>query len=213
MKEVELVVSHHNECLDWLPLIRRFVSKVYLYYKGDAPTIPDVLEHVTLIPLENVGRESHTYLTHMKKIKEQGTSSDVVVFTMASVMSDRHKWNTLLHVLHTVHGLPSSFQNYDTAGITYVYPSEESFSNFTLDTYKGVSQIPAVVRPLKKWFETYVKGVPFRPDKATFVGSIFFAEPSRIKEFSFYDELLRQVSVGDSIEVGHFIERVWKMIF
>ena len=207
MKSIELVISHHNESLDWIVQVQHLVKSIVIYYKGNRPT--DAPVGCTLTPLPNVGREAHTYLTHMNKIKREPSPvpPDFYVFTMGSVKENVEKWNTLLHILRC--------QPYFSR-IAYVYPTEyhmQNFQNFTLEEYKQQKQYPAVVRPLKAWFNAYFPTVPWCPQKATFVGSIFAASAEQIKQYDFYEQLLVQSSVSESTEVAHFLERVWKMMF
>ena len=78
---LRIVIARYNEPIDWLPNIVRNLPgcKVTIYNKG-----PDDLgvSDYTIIKLPNVGRESHSYLTHIIN-NYQTMDDDVVVFLQA----------------------------------------------------------------------------------------------------------------------------------
>jgi hypothetical protein len=60
-KEVQIVLSRYNECVDWaVP----YMDIVVLYDKCDMQT-RQIPEFTNYIKMENVGREGHTYLNHI----------------------------------------------------------------------------------------------------------------------------------------------------
>lgn len=64
---LELVVARYNEDLRWLRRVPKSVA-ITLYHKGGIPTLPDGVEErsaLHLAALPNVGREAHSYLTHL----------------------------------------------------------------------------------------------------------------------------------------------------
>ncbi|GAA5120645.1 hypothetical protein JIN84_05845 [Luteolibacter yonseiensis] len=78
-RRVDLVVARYGEGLEWLACVPAHV-RVIVYNKGWEVTEREVLERIdVLIRLENVGRESETFLTHVGS----GLSRDAdrVVFT------------------------------------------------------------------------------------------------------------------------------------
>lgn len=67
-----LVVAHYNEDVSWIPT----TMPVYLYAKGDFPLIK---RNVILRALPNIGRESHTYLSHI--IRNYDKLEDITIFS------------------------------------------------------------------------------------------------------------------------------------
>ena len=65
MRNNEIVVARYEENIDWLTLIEGFEFKVYNKKSGENL-------------LENVGRESHTYLSHI--VKNYENLADFTVF-------------------------------------------------------------------------------------------------------------------------------------
>jgi len=64
---MNIVIARYNESLDWLdtcltPAQRRFV---WIYNKGPDPVSVDGVPESQIQNLPNVGREAHTYLTHI----------------------------------------------------------------------------------------------------------------------------------------------------
>jgi hypothetical protein len=75
---VDLVIARHGEDLGWVADVPADV-RVFLYNKGEEITDAGVLARVdVLVRLENVGRESETYLTHVRSGLSR--DSDWVVF-------------------------------------------------------------------------------------------------------------------------------------
>ena len=68
-----IVVARYNEDIKWLDEFNNF--NVHLYNKGD-----DNLENSTKLP--NIGREAHTYLTHI--VENYDNLDDVIIFTQGN---------------------------------------------------------------------------------------------------------------------------------
>jgi len=64
---IELVVARHEEDLRWLRRVPHSI-RISVYNKGRTPALPDGLSGSARLreqELPNVGREAHTYLTHL----------------------------------------------------------------------------------------------------------------------------------------------------
>ena len=90
----EMVIARYSEDISWAKNYQDYV--ITCYNKGKNK--PDC-GNCTIIPLENVGRESHTYIYHI--IKNYDNLADVTVFTMGSCMID-YKLAKLNKVLEMV---------------------------------------------------------------------------------------------------------------
>ena len=66
--EIEIVIARYNEDLNWINKIIDKSIKITIYNKG-LDNIKDISNkyNFTIIPLKNIGRESHTYLYHIIK--------------------------------------------------------------------------------------------------------------------------------------------------
>lgn len=60
--EYEIVVARYTEDLSWFNTIDEKIN-ITVYNKGDAYT-QNLPERTNIIPLPNIGRESHTYAMH-----------------------------------------------------------------------------------------------------------------------------------------------------
>lgn len=71
---VECVIARYNEDISWIKELKN--KKITIYNKGNND-IPN-----KFIKLPNIGRESHTYLTHI--IKNYDNLADITIFTQAN---------------------------------------------------------------------------------------------------------------------------------
>lgn len=72
----EVVVAAYQEKLDW---IDKVIHPTTVYNKNDNPTfIPEIPKRARVVPLENIGRESHTYLHHI--VQNYDTLADATIF-------------------------------------------------------------------------------------------------------------------------------------
>jgi len=119
--QVEVVLAHHSEDLTWLSHIPGNVG-MHVYTKGpemqlDLPMAPGISLH----RLPNVGRESHTYLSHI--VNNYENLADWTVFTQAGEPSFGYKGHRSGGG-HLMAG--DSFLNYlepDSSGSRFVYTS------------------------------------------------------------------------------------------
>lgn len=77
---IAIVVACYCENIDWIPL--EWKNMLYLYEKGFATESSPLVPHSKIINLPNVGRESHTYLTHI--INNYEHLDDIIYFTQAN---------------------------------------------------------------------------------------------------------------------------------
>ena len=83
-----IVVARYNEDIAWLTPV---MDHCVIYNKGSP------LDLTNEIPLQNVGRESHTYLHHI--IENYDTLTDIVIFTQARI-SDHRGSNSSRYLLN-----------------------------------------------------------------------------------------------------------------
>jgi hypothetical protein len=80
MSTNHVVISRYNEDLSWLESIDRRDSRIFIYNKGQK--INNMFPGgVTVIDLENTGRESHTYLYHILNNYEE--LPEKIIFSQA----------------------------------------------------------------------------------------------------------------------------------
>jgi hypothetical protein len=94
----EIVVARYNENIDWLKF---FDSKKTIYNKGDEID-------VDCVKLQNIGRESHTYLHHI--ISRYNSLSNVTIFTQGDPFPHCSDFIDKTHLI-IQEGLDKPFQN------------------------------------------------------------------------------------------------------
>ena len=78
-KHVEIVISRHNEEITWSDM---YASIRTIYDKSDTRNLLKMGTPGKLIRLPNLGRESHTYLTHI--VSNYNNLAELTVFTQGS---------------------------------------------------------------------------------------------------------------------------------
>jgi Protein of unknown function (DUF3431) len=93
-KDVEVVVSRHNEDIRWSDM---YASIRTVYEKSDEPNVLKVGTPGNVVRLANLGRKSHTYLTHI--VNNYGTLAELTVFSQGSAPTHKihRKANSTLH--------------------------------------------------------------------------------------------------------------------
>jgi len=80
---VDLVVARYREDSSWLVDVERELPmvRIFVYEKGGGESVCHTmrLKRATCVPLANVGREQHSYMTHL--IEHHDQLADKVVFT------------------------------------------------------------------------------------------------------------------------------------
>jgi hypothetical protein len=208
--EYDCVVAAYRENLDWL--------------KPDAgylPGLPNVIVYAkhqdaqtqwpgsTLLP--NVGRCDHTYLYHI--VSNYNTLAPVTLFTTASAFEMKVKRLKLdLIILPRLASL-----KYRALG--YTIPPLKSFTkptwrarnadNFTPEIHQTDNTVPAEVRPYGKWWRVRFGKTPF--PKLSYLSGVFAATREAIRgvPLEIWEALLKEHSVGENLEVGHFMELSW----
>jgi hypothetical protein len=207
----EIVIARYSEDISWAKNYKDYV--ITCYNKGKNK--PDC-GNCTIITLENVGREAHTYIYHI--IKNYDNLADVTVFTMGSSMID-YKLSKLNKVLEMVD------KTNDTVLVgNRMNDIKNDLYNFTLDEWCGSTMnsstqepkkcimVKSKIRPFGKWYES-----KFGNLVTTLVNyfAIFAVSRADIlkREKSFYQDLLSDLSVGENTEVAHYFERSWEAVF
>jgi Protein of unknown function (DUF3431) len=78
-KHVEIVISRHNEEITWSDM---YASIRTIYDKSDTPNLLKIETPGKVIRLPNLGRESHTYLTHI--VNNYNKLAELTVFSQGS---------------------------------------------------------------------------------------------------------------------------------
>ena len=200
----DIVIALYNESLDWLNyLTPEQQNNVKLYNKGPS----DIG-----IKLPNVGREGHTYLTHI--IENYDTLPEYCIFLQADPFDHLKK----LKPEDMPHLINDWLSYVKWAGITP--PATLQFTknyNASYDArvpyYKG-NQFPATMC-LGDWINEFIDdGIGGVPVKVHPCGMFAVSRDLiRTRPIEYYKRILNEVSVHNAPEAGHYLERSWHYIF
>lgn len=189
MKKFSIVVAKYKEDVSWV-LKYKEEHDVFLYDKSDDPFDEPGIQYKKL---PNIGRESHTYLTHI--VENYHTLSDYVIFSQGK--HDQHVSNFNL--------LFSSGAGF------YPFPYQP---NFRLDYWSSPLAPNKEDLNFEQWMKKYVVEDLLPSMIPVSLGATFCVTKDYIlsRPLEYYKKLLLQL---DSLnpEVGHFFERAWFYIF
>lgn len=208
--DFELVIAHYNEDLDWLD---DFAPYSTIYSKGDAVKG----NYRAVYPLRNIGRETHTYLTHV--VKNYDRLAQVTLFLQGNIhdINNGTPAHTDMSVAELV-GTASQFEDGQVMPIG---------KKFEFHDWDGINYKPGWVERRGKGLEhskltpgqfwEHIYSSP-HPKSIQFVqGALFGVTRAAIhrRPRSFYENLLRYFEDLNSRnpEEGHYMERFWYSIF
>jgi hypothetical protein len=146
--------------------------------------------------LENVGREQGTWVQYA--LDNYDNLPEHILFLPAPI----NKWDRIDRARDMINNGPVEGN-----------PIGEH-ENFTLNHWNGNDLVPAETRPFRAWYEKNVG--PWDPDaKGVHYNGVLRTTRDRIRQRSkdFYQNLHRQLTVHNNLEVAHYMERSTGMIF
>lgn len=203
----EIVVAYYNEDLSWL-LPYRDVAHIYCK-RSDDYACSQRFDFLLWESLPNVGREGHTYLTHI--INNYDRLADVTFFTQGALTALESCW---------AYNSPTKYRSLaQDKGIGFVPPGE--WSHWGRIEHVG------------KWKEELETGKMTRArcDFATLWRDLFGQEPPneisvtyngifsvrrdviQKRPIEFYRKLRSYLEGSCNPEEGHYVERLWYYIF
>ena len=193
----QLVVARYNEDVSWtdgLPAI--------IYNKG-TPLVTSAIQR----ELQNVGRESHTYLHHITTYWDQ--LADITLFTQGRI--DDH--------LPAGFSIEQMFRENAEVLIPRVMRRRDWGADGRLDLPPGphrdallTGQMKPAALSMSDWFASYLNLNLEAMGALIFVpGAIFAASRQCIQRRprAFYTRILGTLSHHQDPEEGHFMERAW----
>ncbi|KAF2236015.1 hypothetical protein EV356DRAFT_531265 [Viridothelium virens] len=218
-KGFDIVVAHHNEDLTWL---QPLASNATIYSKGDMPTPSQAFRQT--IKLDNIGRESHTYLYHV--VSRYESLAEVTLFVQgspSSVSSPRCHTNLIIAQLGSkamelktgemmTFGPRGKFKQFDSwNGIDWY--DDVSHAHW-LRHQKG-THLWADCTPAQFFADAFGREHPASID---YVEGAFFAVRAEIIPSgprTVYEHLLDKFTDLNHInpKIGHFMERFWGELF
>ncbi len=220
-KSIELVVSRYNEKLEWTNLNPFNQYKYTVYNKGPNSNF-NMLQVNKVINLPNVGRESHTYLTHI--INNYDNLSDINVFLPGSIDTTHKIFKKKMFARKLLASIDKnnsatflSFKNIKDNDIT------KEFEGFNVSAYRSTTTEnqklnnehmirKSSIRPYEKWFRAQFGDIKV-PHVIHY--GIFSVSKEDIlqKPKSYYEKLVQLVSDHSNPEDGHYFEKSWGAVF
>jgi hypothetical protein len=201
----KIIVARYNEDINWL---NSEISNCIIYNKGNKLNIENE------ILLDNVGRESETYLNYI--IQNYNNLPDIVIFTQANIADHKgsNDINYLLNIKNEANQHTKS-QNYNYQfdnNCNSCWKSDWNFNNgvyYLKDNYKNNSPILYI-----DWFKHFIQNEYPNPIKI-YMNGIFAVDKKCILKHSidYYKNLILQVNHHINPCEGHFFERSWYYIF
>ena len=213
---MDVVVARYAEDLSWIKgtIDESIYNQMFIYNKGD-PFNND-LPKSTVIQLTNLGREGHTYLTHI--IDHYDRLPGLILFVPGSCATNPSKMSRLKHILEHLKNNKTSVilgdKNKEGIDIANAF----TLDNYTVSSPENQTKNPesklkpSAFRPLSKWFEKNF-GEDEKLNCVSFFGVVAASRVDIQKRPKEWYEALRDEMAYPNPETGHYIERTWKHIF
>lgn len=216
-KNAIIVIARYNENLEWLKETPFNQFHYIVYNKGDNEQYYKSDKFIKQVKLENVGREAHSYLSHI--IQNYDNLHNFTVFFPGSIeLENRH--DRAKRLLNDI--------QYDSdifACVATDIPVLEIQKNFSIDNYLSSNELnrkinndskilPADIRPYGEWYKKTFGDVNTQT-KCFTQNSMFGIRKETIlaKPKSYYENLIVQVNKHHNHETVHFFERSWETVF
>lgn len=202
----KIIVSRYNENIEWL---NSEINNCIFYNKGEPLNINNE------IVLDNVGRESDTYLNYI--ITNYTKLPTVIIFTQARI-SDHRGSDDIKYLLNIKDCalLNSKSQNFithtESRSHMDVWDKEWNLINgeyYLNNNYKNNNRITFI-----EWYKKNIN-VNYPNIIQIYPNAIFAIRKENIlnKPLEYYKKLLLQVNHHINPAEGHFFERSWYYIF
>ena len=201
----KIIVARYNENIEWL---NSEMENCIIYNKGNKLYIENE------VILENIGRESESYLHYI--ITNYYNLPDVIVFTQARI-SD-HKGsddvNYLIYIKNQAlyHSKSQNFFIHNDIGENIDFDKEWNLRNgeyFLNDNYKNNKPVTFI-----EWFKSNIN-INYPNPIIVYGNAIFAVKKEEIinKSIEYYKNLILEVNHHINSTEGHFFERSWYYIF
>lgn len=200
----KIIVARYNENIEWL---NSEISNCIIYNKGDKSGTDNEMF------LENVGRESETYLHYI--ITNYFNLPDVVIFTQGKISDHGNvDINHLIKIKDQAfnHGKSVNFDVHHDVGKNIHADKTWNLRQdgyFLKDNYKNNNPITFI-----EWFKSNINSE--YPDPIyIYWNAIFAVRKQKItnKPIEYYKRLINELKHNNNPTEGHFFERSWYYIF
>lgn len=203
-----IIVSRFNEDINWLKDLKDF-KKIIIYNKGNSLSNYDNFQ---IINLDNVGRESHTWIYHI--VKNYNNLDDIIIFLQGRIddlgcMAFLDPNEYVLNInkfgyAASRYGLLGPLHWGWNVGI------EKNIKYLNAWRSKDISRSKIGFRAFSK---ILFPDIPYFA--ATSYGGCFAVKKDLILQYdlNFYKNLLKILSANKNPIEGHYMERLWCYMF
>jgi hypothetical protein len=199
----DIVIAHYRENIEWLEnLNNSSIRNIFVYSKGR----PQILNNNKIIAkqLENIGRESHTYLTYCVEMYDN--LPDFVIFLQGNphgiTVDVISKWIEELN------------QNFHHCTNNYKVGNIDWFlNNGKIYEWGGKTDVSSF--NVWEWVDTYIDKDTPKNNINIFWNACFGVSKAAIKSNSLnkYKHIIEKELNGKNPEAAHFLERSWYYLF
>jgi len=207
-KNYHLVVARYNEDIDWINNDPFNQFNIVLYNKGD--DLSDKYNSkCQLNKLDNVGRESHTYLYHI--IKNYDNLAPITVFIPGSTVERSFKYDVFIKNIEILNNTNDSV--FYGCHMNNVIQDMYDFIIIKEDPIYGNGLEEAQIKPFGKFIESTM-GTDISCSVICYQG-IFIVSKKHITQHpkQKYINLIKHLENSSNPEVGHYMERAWGILF
>lgn len=231
IKKCVIVISRYLENLNFMDdyPFNKFNAIVYNKGNNDNFNRNNVIK---VVNLPNIGRNDHTFIYHI--VNEYNNLSENTIFITDSI-NLLHKKTQLINIIKKL--IHNNFNKSifiskcicENNNKKSLWNIEKNFfmtkygASGILNKKSGNNQtIRSNISPFGKWyFHNFNNLKDINNNKLNinykcnaYYGIIGMNKKNIInKDINFYKKLLKQLEIGDNVEVGHYIERSWSVIF
>jgi hypothetical protein len=202
-QEAEIVIARYSENINWC---HDYSNLITIYNKG-TNNIPNTL---TSIPLNNIGRESHTYLHHI--ISNWNNLADITFFGQGSLSLDHEPYPLWIYMQPKMETITI---NLYSSGMHIDNNNRLMHTRKYLDNIKNGKMKKAELDFVRWWHKYIKKSCPSKNKIMWSHGALFSVSRELIKSNSieYYKNLITCLENHDDPEEGHYFERSWFYIF
>lgn len=215
--EKRIVLARYKEDIEFILEDEFKDYEIWIYNKGDEIKNEKIKKRCKIISLPNVGKCDHTYLYYI--LQEYDNLPDITLFLPASyyyIDYKKEKVDTILKDIKKYKNksiLPGYDMKKSIGDSLYSFVLDEWKTTFKKNQDKGEYQLlKSPIRPFGKW---YKKHFGKNPCRFIMYQGIFAVSREDIRKNpkKKYEELIKYVDHHVNPEAGHYIERVWGVLF
>ena len=219
-KKVVVLITRYNEYIDWIRYIIHCVDYIYIYNKGTNDNLFNFIDKtlykdkLRIINLPNIGRIDHTLTYHI--LQHWDNLPEILVSLPGSIMMSEKKGYYLNSIIKRIPVIKEKFSGFFGPRFYKVSPK----FNYNIDNYqaKGAcnkNDNPFIKSKYKDFVEWKLKLIDNVPMTSVVMRCTFAVCKENIQfiDKQIYKNILESLSVGDNIENGHFVERIWGHLF